>query len=194
VAGLIAQPPNKCKNILVPPQSPPENPPMPATRADLLARFDRLGIKTETRDHAPVFTVEEARALRGEIPGGHCKNLFLKDEKGSIWLIVCLEEARVDLKAAPSRIGSKRLSFGKPDLLMEVLGVEPGSVTPFGLINDAAARTHVILDKPMMEQALLNYHPLSNDATTTIRAADLLAFIRSCKHEPRIVAVSDRSL
>ena len=139
-------------------------------------------------------TVEEARALRGEIPGGHCKNLFLKDEKGSIWLIVCLEEARIDLKAAPSRIGSKRLSFGKPGLLMEVLGVEPGSVTPFGLINDTAARTHVILDKPMMEQALLNYHPLSNDATTTIHAADLLAFIRSCGHEPRIVAVSDGSL
>jgi len=167
---------------------------MPATRADLLARFDRLGIKTETRDHAPVFTVEEARALRGEIPGGHCKNLFLKDEKGSVWLIVCLEEARIDLKAAPALIGSKRLSFGKPDLLMEVLGVEPGSVTPFGLINDSAARINVILDKPMMDLELLNYHPLRNDATTSIRAVDLVAFIRSCGHNPRIVAVSDGSL
>ena len=167
---------------------------MPATRDDLFARFDRLGIKTETRDHAPVFTVEEARALRGEIPGGHCKNLFLKDEKGSIWLIVCLEEARIDLKAAPARIGSRRLSFGKPDLLMEVLGVDPGSVTPFGLINDSGARTHVILDRAMMDLDLLNYHPLRNDATTTIRAADLVAFIRSCGHEPRIVAVSDGSL
>ncbi len=167
---------------------------MPATRADLLARFDRLGIKTETRDHAPVFTVEEARALRGEIPGGHSKNLFLKDEKGSIWLIVCLEEARIDLKAAPARIGSKRLTFGKPDLLMEVLGVEPGSVTPFGLINDGAVRTNVILDQPMMDQELLNYHPLRNDATITIRTADLVTFIRSCGHEPRIVAVSDGSL
>lgn len=167
---------------------------MPATRADLFARFDRLGIKTETRDHAPVFTVEEARALRGEIPGGHCKNLFLKDEKGSIWLIVCLEEARIDLKAAPARIGSRRLSFGKPNLLMEVLGVEPGSVTPFGLINDSGARTNVILDRAMMDLDLLNYHPLRNDATTTIRAADLVTFIRSCGHEPRIVAVSDGSL
>ena len=167
---------------------------MPATRADLLARFDRLGIKTETRGHAPVFTVEEARALRGEIPGGHCKNLFLKDEKGSIWLIVCLEEARIDLKAAPARIGSRRLSFGKPNLLMEVLGVDPGSVTPFGLINDSGARTNVILDRAMMDLDLLNYHPLRNDATTTIRAADLLTFIRSCGHEPRIVAVSDGSL
>jgi len=167
---------------------------MPATRADLFARFDRLGIKTETRDHAPVFTVEEARALRGKIPGGHCKSLFLKDEKGSIWLIVCLEEARIDLKAAPARIGSRRLSFGKPDLLMEVLGVEPGSVTPFGLINDSAARTNVILDRAMMDLDLLSYHPLRNDATTTIRVADLVTFIRSCGHEPRIVAVSDGSL
>ncbi len=163
---------------------------MPATRTELFAHFDRLGIKTATREHAPVFTVEEARALRGEISGGHCKNLFLKDEKGAIWLIVCFEDARIDLKALPARIGSKRLTFGKPDLLMEVLGVEPGSVTPFGLINDNAVRANVILDKPMMDEDLLNYHPLSNDATTTIRAADLLSFIRSCGHQPRIVAVS----
>jgi Ala-tRNA(Pro) deacylase len=189
VAGLIAQPRNKCKNYLVPPIAITGGPPMPATRVDLFARFDRLGIKTETHEHAPVFTVEEARALRGAIPGGHCKNLFLRDERGTIWLIVCLEEARIDLKAAPAKIGSKRLTFGKPDLLMEVLGVEPGSVTPFGLINDNAVRTNVILDKPMMDEELLNYHPLRNDATTTIRAADLLTFIRSCSHEPRIVAV-----
>jgi Ala-tRNA(Pro) deacylase len=162
---------------------------MPATRAELFARFDQLGIKTVTREHAPVFTVEEARALRGAIPGGHCKNLFLKDEKGVIWLIVCLEETRIDLRAAPANIGSKRLTFGKPDLLMEVLGVEPGSVTPFGLINDHAMRTKVILDKPMMDEDLLNYHPLRNDATTTIRATDLVRFIRSCGHEPRIVTL-----
>lgn len=164
---------------------------MPASREDLLARFTALGIATETREHAPVFTVEEARALRGQIPGGHCKNLFLKDEKGAIWLIVCLEDARIDLKQAPSRIGSRRLSFGKPELLMELLGVEPGSVTPFGLINDKAARINVILDAPMMEKERLNYHPLRNDATTTIAAGDLLAFIRSCGHEPRVVKVSD---
>ena len=163
---------------------------MPATRDDLLARLDALGIATKTIDHAPVFTVEEARALRGEIPGGHCKNLFLKDEKGAIYLIICLEDARVDLKAAPSRIGSRRLTFGKPELLMEILGVEPGSVTPFGLINDTAARATVILDAVMMEQEWLNYHPLRNDATTTIRAIDLLAFIRATGHEPRIIQVS----
>jgi len=167
---------------------------MAATRDELYARFKHLGIETETREHEPVFTVEEARALRGEIPGGHCKNLFLKDEKEAIWLIVCLEEARVDLKSVPAKIGSKRLTFGKPDLLMEVLGVEPGSVTPFGLINDMSVRTNVILDKSMMQHEFLSYHPLRNDATTTIRSADLLTFIRSCGHAPRIVAVSAQAL
>jgi Ala-tRNA(Pro) deacylase len=167
---------------------------MPATREDLFARLRSLGIETTTRNHAPVFTVEEARALRGEIAGGHCKNLFLKDEKGAVYLIVCLEDARIDLKAVPVRIGSKRLTFGKPDLLMEVLGVEPGSVTPFGLINDTARRANVILDKRMMDEELLNYHPLVNYATTTLKSADLVAFIRSCGHEPRIVALSDGSV
>ena len=163
---------------------------MPATREELFARLRSLGIATETRDHAPVHTVEEARALRGEIAGGHCKNLFLKDDKGQIWLIVCLEDAQGDLKAAPAKIGSRRLSFGKPDLLMEVLGVEPGSVTPFGLINDMGRRVNVVLDAAMMAHEQLNYHPLQNSATTTIRAADLVTFIRACGHEPRIVAVA----
>ena len=163
---------------------------MPATRDDLLNRFKDLGIKATTRNHPPVYTVEEAQALRGEIPGGHCKNLFLKDDKGNIWLIVCLEEANVDLKAAPAKIGSRRLSFGKPDLLREVLGVEPGSVTPFGLINDTEQRVNVVLDATMMAHELLSYHPLENTATTTIRAADLVTFVRSCGHEPRIVAVA----
>jgi Ala-tRNA(Pro) deacylase len=162
---------------------------MPATREELLARLESLGIKTATRDHAPVYTVEEARALRGEIPGGHCKNLFLKDDKGNLWLIVCLEEAEIDLKAAPAKIGSRRLSFGRAELLREVLGVEPGSVTPFGLINDTGQRVNVVLDAGMMAHELLNYHPLENTATTTIRAVDLLAFVRACGHEPRIVAV-----
>ena len=162
---------------------------MPATRDDLFARLTSLGIETRTRDHAPVFTVEEAQALRGEIPGGHCKNLFLKDDKGNIWLIVCLESSQIDLKAAPARIGSRRLSFGKPELLMEVLGVEPGSVTPFALINDTQARVNVVLDAAMMAHDLVSYHPLRNDASTTIRSADLITFIKSCGHDPRIVAV-----
>ena len=163
---------------------------MPATRDDLFSRFKALGIETTTRDHAPVYTVEEARALRGEIAGGHCKNLFLKDDKGTIWLIVCLEEAQVDLKAAPARIGSRRLSFGKAELLKEVLGVEPGSVTPFGLINDTEKRVNVVLDAAMMAHELVNYHPLENTATTNIAREDLTRFIRSCGHQPSVLAVA----
>ena len=167
---------------------------MPATEAELLSLFDRLGIKTTTRAHAPVFTVEEAQRVHGDMPGGHCKNLFCKDEKGALWLICCLEDDRVDLKAAPARIGSRRLSFGKPDLLMEVLGLEPGSVTPFGLINDKDHRVNVILDQRMMAEPLLNFHPLHNAATTAIASADLVTFIKSLGHAPRIVAVAEPAL
>lgn len=162
---------------------------MPATRADLFARFADLGIATQTADHEPVYTVEEARALRGDIAGGHCKNLFLKDKKGALWLVVCLEDARIDLKSLPQKIGSARISFGKPDLLLEVLGVEPGVVTPFALINDTANRVNVVLDERMMRHHLVNYHPLENTATTSIRTDDLVTFIRSCGHDPRVLPV-----
>lgn len=160
-------------------------------RDTLFEVLDDLGIETKTVEHPPLFTVEESKAQRGEIPGGHCKNLFLKDKKGTLWLVVTLEETPVDLKTLPKRIGAARLSFGKPDLLHEVLGVTPGSVTPFALINDKAGRVRVILDAAMMEHDLLNYHPLSNDATTTIASKDLLTFIRHCGHEPDIVAISE---
>jgi Ala-tRNA(Pro) deacylase len=164
---------------------------MPASRAELFERFKSLGIETRTLDHAPVFTVEQAKLVHDDMPGGHCKNLFCKDEKGALWLIVALEDAIINLKAAPAKIGSKRLTFGKPELLMEVLGVEPGSVTPFGLINDKTNRITVILDEVMMRQSPLNYHPLKNDATTSITPDDLITFMKSCGHNPRIVAVSD---
>lgn len=166
---------------------------MPATKSDLFALFDRLGIKTTTIEHIPVFTVEEAKKAHDGIAGGHCKNLFCKDEKGVLWLIVALEDSTIDLKAAKDRIGSKRLSFGRPELLLEVLGVEPGSVTPFSLINDTGGRVNVILDKTMMHHQLLNFHPLKNDATTSISASDLITFIKATGHEPRIVAVSDQA-
>jgi Ala-tRNA(Pro) deacylase len=163
---------------------------MPASREELFGRLDSLGIATRTVDHAPVFTVDEAKKVHDGMPGGHCKNLFCKDEKGALWLIVALEDAVINLKAAPAKIGSKRLTFGKPDLLMDILGVEPGSVTPFGLINDTTAKTNVILDEAMMRHDTLNFHPLRNDATTAIGASDLVTFITSCGHAPRIVAVS----
>jgi Ala-tRNA(Pro) deacylase len=163
---------------------------MAATRADLLAKLDSLGISTQTRDHAAVFTVDEAQSLRGEIPGGHCKNLFLKDKNDELWLVVCLEDARIDLKTLPEKIGSGRISFGKPELLREVLGIEPGSVTPFAVINDTSARVKVILDATMMREPLLNYHPLENTATTSIAAKDLVAFLTALDHPPRVVQVS----
>ncbi len=167
---------------------------MPATEAELFAHLDRLGITTTTHRHDPVFTVEQAQKVHGDMPGGHCKNLFCKDEKGALWLICCLEDDRVDLKAAPAKIGSKRLSFGKPELLMAVLGLEPGGVTPFGLINDRERRVTVILDQRMMAEPLLNFHPLHNAATTAIASADLTRFIESLGHAPRIVAVAEPAL
>jgi Ala-tRNA(Pro) deacylase len=111
---------------------------MPATRQDLLARFEELGIETVTADHPPVFTVAESSQLERQLPGGHTKNLFLKDRKDRLFLVVALGHARIDLKSLHKVLGSDRLSFGRPELLMEVLGVTPGAVTPFALINDRA--------------------------------------------------------
>jgi Ala-tRNA(Pro) deacylase len=142
-----------------------------------------------SREHPPVFTVEEARALRGEIPGAHCKNLFLKDKDGRLWLIVCLEDSAIDLKTLPRHIGSARVSFAKAELVREILGVDPGSVTPFALMNAKPGSVNVVLEAEMMRQQLLNYHPLHNTATTTINASDLLKFISSCGHKPQIVSL-----
>ena len=167
---------------------------MPATRADLLAAFRRLRIETTTTEHPPLYTVEQSQALRGSIPGGHTKNLFLKDKKDAVVLVVAEEDAEVDMKSLHKRIGSARLSFGRPELLAELLGVLPGSVTPFGVINDQAKRVTVILEAGLMRHESVNFHPLENTATTTIARDDLLAFLRSTGHEPRIVAVSGPAL
>lgn len=160
---------------------------MPATPEELFARLDDLGIVSETHRHPPVFTVEDSKALRGALPGGHCKSLFLKDKKGAMWLVVVLEDRAVDLKALRARLGAKNLSFGRPERLFEFLGVEPGSVTPFALLNDTGRRVTVVLDKAMLEHDPLNYHPLSNQATTAIAPGDLLAFIADCGHVPMIL-------
>lgn len=162
---------------------------MPATPEDLFARLDALGIATTTHAHAPLHTVEESRRLRGALPGGHCKNLYLRDKKKRNWLLVTLEDRDVDLKAVSTVIGAGRLSFGSADRLMEFLGVTPGSVTPFALINDPEQRVNVVLDDAMLRFDPLNYHPLVNTATTAIAPGDLLAFIRAGGHEPRIVAL-----
>ena len=163
---------------------------MPATRKDLLDRLASLGMSTTTLDHPAVFTVAESKDLEKQLPGGHTKNLFLKCKKGNIYLVVALNDAAIDLKSLHKRIDAGRLSFGSAELLEELLGVKPGSVTPFALINDTGQRVTVILDEAMMRHDFLNYHPLENTATTNIARGDLLRFILSCGHEPKIIAVS----
>lgn len=163
---------------------------MPATPDDLFAFLDRLGIAHPTVSHPPLFTVEQSQLLRGKVPGGHSKNLFLKDKTGRLFLLVLLEDARTDLKTLPGLIGSGRLSFGSADLLREVLGVEPGSVTPFALINDRDRRVTPVLDEAMMTHEVLNYHPLLNTMTTSIQAGDLLKFVAATGHSPLIRALS----
>jgi Ala-tRNA(Pro) deacylase len=163
---------------------------MPASRADLMSYLEQLGIETTTIEHPPLFTVEQSRALRGEIAGGHTKNLFLKDKKDAVFLLVAEEEAELDMKGLHRRIGSARLSFGKPELLAELLGVIPGSVTPFGVINDRERRVTVILEAGLMRHERLNFHPLENSATTTIRRDDLLAFLRATGHDPSVLAAA----
>ena len=158
----------------------------------LLARFDALGIAHKTYTHPPVFTVEEAKELSGTLPGGHCKSLFLKDKKGALWLVVALEECRVDLKALADRLGAPRFSFGSAELLFEVLGVWPGSVTPYAAVNDAAGRVTVVLQRAMLARDPLNYHPLENTSTTAIAPGDLLRFLEASGHEPRIVDIPER--
>lgn len=165
---------------------------MPATPEDLAAYLAGLGIEAKTVSHPPLFTVEESRALRGEIAGAHTKNLFLKDKKDALFLVVALEDAPIDLKHLHGRIGaSGRLSFGRPELLAETLGVVPGAVTPFGLVNDRPPRVNVVLDAALMAHDLVNCHPLVNTATTTLKSADLLTFIRATGHEPVILPIGE---
>jgi Ala-tRNA(Pro) deacylase len=158
---------------------------------DLFARLDALNIAHRTYSHPPVFTVAEAAALRGALPGGHCKSLFLKDKKGGFWLAVMLEERRIDMKKLAARLGAPRFSFGSAEDLWRRLGVRPGSVTPFALANDNDGVVIAVLDKGMLDHDPLNYHPLRNDRTTAIAPADLLRFLAATRHAPRIVALDD---
>ena len=163
---------------------------MPATPDDLFAALDRLGIAHPTVSHPPLFTVEDSQALRGDIPGGHTKNLFVKDKKGRLFLLALGEETEVDLKRVHEKIGAQgRVSFGSAELLQDVWGVLPGAVTPFGAVNDRERRVTVVLDEAMMAHERLNFHPLINTLTTGIATADLVKFLRATGHEPMIVAL-----
>ena len=167
------------------------SPTMPATPDDLFAFLDRLGIAHRTIRHPAVFTVEESRGLRGKIAGGHTKNLFLKDKRGVLYLVVAPEDAAIELKSLHRRLGaSGRFSFGAAELMRETLGVEPGSVTPFAALNDTAGRVTVVLDAGMMAHATLNFHPLVNTMTTSIARHDLIRFLAETGHPARVAPVS----
>jgi Ala-tRNA(Pro) deacylase len=161
---------------------------LPTSPEAVLARLEALGIAHETVRHPPVFTVEEAKALRGDLPGAHIKNLFLRNKKGDrMWLLVALEDRPIDLKWLGERLGGGRLSFGSAERLMKYLGVLPGAVTPLALVNDRSQAVTVVLDAGLLRHERVNCHPLTNDMTTTIAAGDLLKFVAACGHAAQIL-------
>lgn len=155
-----------------------------ATPDDLFAYLDSLGIRHTTTQHRPVFTVEEGADLKAQMPGGHSKNLFLKDKKGALFLLCALGDSAIDLNAVSKLIGAGRFSFGSAERLLENLGVTPGSVTIFALINDPERKVTLLLDEGFFAHDPVNFHPLRNDATTALSPADLLKFIRALGREP----------
>jgi len=162
------------------------------TPQQLLDYLATLGIPAETVEHEPVFTVAESRHVKARIPGAHSKNLFVKDKKGRFFLISARDETPIDLKRAHEAIGaSGRVSFGSADQLRDVLGVEPGSVTPFAVVNDRAGRVTMILDANLLEHERVNFHPLVNSMTTAVTREDLLRFLRATGHEPAIVRLPE---
>ena len=157
------------------------------TRDDLIAFLDALGIEHRTLDHPAVFTVGEGEDIKAQIPGAHTKNLFLKDAKGQLWLISAEGHAAIDLKRLHTVIGAARLSFGSPELMYETLGVTPGSVTAFGLINDSDRRVRFVLDRTLADADRVNFHPLTNTATTTVSRDGLRAFLAALGIAPLVV-------
>lgn len=159
----------------------------PATPDDLFRRLDELGITFVNHTHAPLFTVEEARGIRGDLPGCHTKNLFVRDKKQRMWLLVCEQDTEVRLREIEDVIGSKRLSFGSPKRLMHYLGVIPGAVNPFAIMNDHSRAVQVVLDRTILEHEPLNFHPLDNAMTTAVGTDDFLRFLEAEAHPPLII-------
>jgi Ala-tRNA(Pro) deacylase len=161
---------------------------MPASESTALFAFlDRCGIVHRTLEHAPVFRVDEGLEIKAALPGGHTKNLFLKDAKARLWLITALGETRIDLKTLPGVIGSARLSFGNEGLLHQTLGVRPGSVTPFALINDVDHQVTLVLDAALLARDPLNFHPLTNAATTAVSKDGFMEFLAALDVLPIVV-------
>lgn len=163
---------------------------MPKSYEQLMQFISDLGIEVSTVRHAPVFTVAEAQALRGKITGAHTKNLFLKDKKDNFFLLTVDEEAEVDLKTIHTKIGAaSRVSFGKPEKLLEYLGLVPGAVSVLGVVNDVEHNVKLILDESLFHHEIINAHPLTNEATTSIRPDDLLRFLKATGHSPLILKI-----
>ena len=163
---------------------------MAISRATLFETLKALGIETKTIDHPATFTVEESSTVPIDLPGAHTKNLLLKDEEDTLVLVIAKSSTKVDLKVLAKRLGTARFSFGKPELLMQALGVTPGSVTAFAVINDEKRRVRVVIDSALGAHDSVNCHPLENTATTNIALADLLRFIRSTGHEPKTMTLT----
>ena len=155
-------------------------------RAGLMTFFADHGIAQVTVEHEAVFRVDEGEAVKA-LPGAHTKNLFLKDAKDRLWLISARDTTVIDLKRLPAVIGSARLSFGSGDLMRATLGVTPGSVTAFALINDAAHQLSFVLDAALASADLVNFHPLANTATTRVSGDDLRRFFALVGVTPLIV-------
>ena len=155
----------------------------------LLNALDAAGIGWTMTEHRAVHTVEESAQLHAEISGAHTKNLFLKDASGQFWVVSAPHDARVDLKALPAAIGSKKVSFGKAEDMVRLLGVEPGSVTPLAAFNDAAGAVKVVIDSRLAAAPRVNVHPLRNTATLGLAGADLLVFLSATGHPPVVVAL-----
>jgi len=162
-------------------------PELPTSPGQLLRRLEELGIQSKTVTHPPVFTVEEAKALRGSLAGAHIKNLFLRTKKGEMWLVTCLEDRQIDLKALAGALGAGRFSFGSAERLMTYLGVLPGAVTPFAVINDTSREVRMVLDKDILGQEPVNAHPLVNDMTTSLESGDLIRFLEAEGHPPQLL-------
>jgi Ala-tRNA(Pro) deacylase len=159
----------------------------PAGPEALFERLEALGIAQRTVSHPPLFTVEQSQALRGDLPGAHIKNLFLRNKKGRMWLVTCLEDRDVDLKALAGMLDAGRFSFGSPERLMRFLGIRPGAVTPFAVVNDRQGAVTMVLDRGILGDQTVNAHPLVNDMTTAIASADLLKFLEAERHAPLLL-------
>lgn len=165
----------------------------PLSPAEFLARLESLGIAHKTFEHDPVFTVEESKRMRGDLDGAHVKNLFLRNKKGSMWLVTCHEDRPVDLKWLAETLGAGRFSFASPERLMRYLGVVPGAVTTFAAINDTTGSVKVALDSGLLNASRINLHPLTNAMTTTVTSTDLLRFLDAVGHPPTLIEFEDRA-